>query len=67
MVDVTEMSSKEFDEAFEEHMNRELSENWRKFKDVLLNDSYLPHVLLERRVNVQCLEAYLKSNMSGWE
>lgn len=22
---------------------------------------------IERRVNVQCLEAYLKSNMSGWE
>lgn len=28
-------------------------------------NTYFKHV--ERRENVQCLEAYLKSNMSGWE
>ena len=51
MVDVTEMSSKEFDEVFEEHLYIEISENWRKHKELLLNDSYIPHVLLERNLN----------------
>lgn len=45
MVDVTEMSSKEFDEAFEEHLYREIAENWRKHKELLLNDSYYLSVI----------------------
>lgn len=60
MVDYTEMSTKEHEEAQEEHFYKELSENWRKFKDELLNDSFLPHVLLER--NLDGFTEFLKEN-----
>lgn len=45
MVDVTEMSSKEFDEAFEEHLYREIAENWRKHKELHIFHMYYLSVI----------------------
>ena len=52
-----------FDLYLERYSKRKNSLYFKQFLRYI--NSYLKKV--ERRENVQCLEAYLKSNMSGWE
>lgn len=49
-------------DLFMERYTKSNSFNFKHFKRYMT--TYFKHV--ERRENVQCLEAFLKSNMSGW-
>lgn len=50
------------DGHFYDNLIRDIIKDWRKFEDVLLNDEYLPHHLLE--VNLDGFTQFLKENPS---